>query len=49
MRGVPGKGGIFTSDLSINEFLLVEAADFDLVGLVIGSSGDLEEESESKP
>ncbi len=38
MRGTAGKGGLFTSDLSINEFLLVKAAGFDPVGLVIGSS-----------
>jgi len=38
MRGAPGKGGLFTSDLSINEFLLVKAAGFDPVGLVICSS-----------
>jgi uncharacterized protein YbjQ (UPF0145 family) len=30
--------GLFTSDLSINEFLLVREAGFDPVGLVIGSS-----------
>ena len=39
MRTEPGKrGGLFTSDLSINEFLLVKAAGFDPVGLVVGSS-----------
>jgi uncharacterized protein YbjQ (UPF0145 family) len=31
-------GGFFTSDLSVNEFLLVKAAGFDPLGLVIGSS-----------
>ena len=30
--------GLFTSDLSVNEFLLVKQAGFDPVGLVIGSS-----------
>ena len=30
--------GLFTSDLSINEFLLVKEAGFDPVGLVVGSS-----------
>lgn len=30
--------GLFTSDLSINEFLLVREAGFDPVGLVVGSS-----------
>jgi uncharacterized protein YbjQ (UPF0145 family) len=34
MRG----GGFFTSDLSVNEFLLVKHAGFDPLGLVIGSS-----------
>src|SRR5437764_11579380 len=31
-------GGFFTSDLSVNEFLLVKEAGFDPLGLVIGSS-----------
>src|SRR5512135_1842127 len=30
--------GLFTSDLSVNEFLLVREAGFDPVGLVVGSS-----------
>jgi len=30
--------GLFTSDLSVNEFLLVKAAGFDPVGMVVGSS-----------
>lgn len=35
----PGqKGGIFTSDLSVNEFLLVKEAGFRPLGLVLGSS-----------
>jgi uncharacterized protein YbjQ (UPF0145 family) len=38
-----GRGGgqvkpIFTSDLSVNEFLLVKEAGFEVVGLVMGSS-----------
>jgi uncharacterized protein YbjQ (UPF0145 family) len=32
------KSGFFTSDLSVNEFLLVKQAGFDPLGLVIGSS-----------
>jgi uncharacterized protein YbjQ (UPF0145 family) len=31
-------GGLFTSDLSVNEYLLVTQAGFDPVGLVVGSS-----------
>jgi len=38
MRGGAGKAALFTSDLSINEFLLVKEAGFDPVGLVMGSS-----------
>src|SRR5437763_6620212 len=38
MRGGDGKKSLFTSDLSINEFLLVREAGFDPVGLVMGSS-----------
>jgi uncharacterized protein YbjQ (UPF0145 family) len=38
MRGGAGKAGLFTSDLSVNEFLLVREAGFDPVGLVMGSS-----------
>jgi uncharacterized protein YbjQ (UPF0145 family) len=38
MRGGAGKRGLFTSDLSINEFLLVREAGFDPLGLVMGSS-----------
>jgi uncharacterized protein YbjQ (UPF0145 family) len=33
-----GKAGLFTSDLSVNEFLLVKEAGFDPKGLVFGSS-----------
>jgi uncharacterized protein YbjQ (UPF0145 family) len=38
MRGGEGKRALFTSDLSVNEFLLVRAAGFDPLGLVLGSS-----------
>jgi len=47
LEGVPESGverleqnrqGLFTSDLSVNEFLLVKEAGFDPVGLVVGSS-----------
>ena len=38
MRGTGGRRGLFTSDLSVNEFLLVKEAGFDPVGLVLGSS-----------
>ena len=47
MEGVPEhgreriqqlRGGLFTSDLSVNEFLLVKEAGFDPLGLVVGSS-----------
>ena len=47
LEGVPDVGrarleqnkrGLFTSDLSVNEFLLVEDAGFDPLGLVVGSS-----------
>ncbi len=38
MRGGAGKPFLFTSDLSVNEFLLVRRAGFDPLGLVIGSS-----------
>ena len=38
MRADSGHRGLFTSDLSINEFLLVKEAGFDPVGLVVGSS-----------
>jgi uncharacterized protein YbjQ (UPF0145 family) len=47
LEGVPEAGrarleqnrqGLFTSDLSVNEFLLVKDAGFDPLGLVIGSS-----------
>jgi uncharacterized protein YbjQ (UPF0145 family) len=37
-RGGDGKRPLFTSDLSVNEFLLVREAGFDAVGLVMGSS-----------
>ncbi len=38
MRGDATHRGLFTSDLSVNEFLLTREAGFDPVGLVIGSS-----------
>ena len=47
LEGVPEAGrtrleqnrrGLFTSDLSVNEFLLVREAGFDPLGLVVGSS-----------
>jgi uncharacterized protein YbjQ (UPF0145 family) len=38
MKGEGGKPKLFTSDLSVGEFLLVKKAGFDPLGLVIGSS-----------
>ena len=38
MRGTEGKRGLFTSDLSASEFMLVREAGFDPIGLVMGSS-----------
>ena len=38
MKGQNGKAPFFTSDLSVNEFLLVKEAGFDPVGMVVGSS-----------
>jgi uncharacterized protein YbjQ (UPF0145 family) len=38
MRGTADRPAFFTSDLSIDEFLLVEQAGFDALGLVLGSS-----------
>lgn len=38
MRNDATHQGLFTSDLSVNEFLLVREAGFDAVGLVVGSS-----------
>jgi uncharacterized protein YbjQ (UPF0145 family) len=37
-RLAQNRGGLYTSDLSVNEFLLVKQAGFDPVGLVVGSS-----------
>ncbi len=37
-RLAQNKGGLFTSDLSVNEFLLVKQAGFDPLGMVVGSS-----------
>jgi uncharacterized protein YbjQ (UPF0145 family) len=38
MKAGGGQKALFTSDLSVNEFLLVKRAGFDPLGLVIGSS-----------
>src|SRR5436305_11119973 len=38
MRGDATRRGLFTSDLSVNEFLLVRESGFDPIGLVVGSS-----------
>lgn len=38
MRGAGDKPKLFTSDLSVNEFLLVKQAGFEPLGLVMGSS-----------
>ena len=38
MKPGAGQKGLFTSDLSVNEFLLVKEAGFDPLGLVVGSS-----------
>jgi uncharacterized protein YbjQ (UPF0145 family) len=38
MRPSEGQGGLFTSDLSVNEFLLVRETGFEPLGLVLGSS-----------
>src|SRR3954447_6851370 len=38
MRQGMGRKGLFTSDLSVNEFLLVKEAGFQPLGLVMGSS-----------
>jgi uncharacterized protein YbjQ (UPF0145 family) len=38
MRSDATHRGLFTSDLSVNEFLLVREAGFDPIGLVVGSS-----------
>ena len=38
MRGESGHPRLFTSDLSVNEFLLVKEAGFDPLGLVVGCS-----------
>ncbi len=37
-EGAQGRRKLFTSDLSVNEFLLVKEAGFDPVGLVVGTS-----------
>jgi len=38
MRGGEGRKSLFTSDLTVSEFLLVKEAGFDPLGLVIGTS-----------
>src|SRR6476619_3671476 len=38
MKGEGGKPKLFTSDLSVDEFMLVRKAGFEPLGLVIGSS-----------
>lgn len=38
MRGQGKERGLFTSDLSVNEFLLIEQAGFRAAGMVVGSS-----------
>jgi uncharacterized protein YbjQ (UPF0145 family) len=38
LRGDDGRGALFTSDLSVNEFLVVKQSGFDPLGLVVGSS-----------
>jgi uncharacterized protein YbjQ (UPF0145 family) len=38
MKGGGGHPGFFTSDLSVNEFLLVRQAGFEPLGMVVGSS-----------
>jgi uncharacterized protein YbjQ (UPF0145 family) len=38
LEGGPGQEPLFTSDLSVNEFFLVEESGFEPLGLVVGSS-----------
>jgi len=38
MRGQGGKRKLFTSDLSVNEFLLLKDSGFEAAGMVVGSS-----------
>ncbi|MGH2344568.1 MAG: heavy metal-binding domain-containing protein, partial [Chloroflexota bacterium] len=38
MAGSGGRPAFFTSDLSVNEFLLVRQAGFEPLGMVVGSS-----------
>jgi len=38
LEGGDGQAPMFTSDLSVNEFLLIEDCDFEPLGLVVGSS-----------
>ncbi len=37
LRDTSRRGGIFTSDFSVNEFLMVGEAGFEPLGLVVGS------------
>jgi uncharacterized protein YbjQ (UPF0145 family) len=38
LEGTPDRPGLFTSDLSVSEFLLIEESGFEPLGLVVGSS-----------
>lgn len=38
LRNADHPGGVFTSDLTVNEFLLVREAGFEPIGMVVGSS-----------
>jgi uncharacterized protein YbjQ (UPF0145 family) len=38
LEGGPDQGALFTSDLSVNEFFLVEESGFEPLGLVVGTS-----------
>ena len=38
LRGDGGKKGLFTSDLTVNEFLLVKQLGFEPLGMVVGCS-----------
>src|SRR5438132_12485656 len=38
LEGRDGRASMFTSDLSVNEFLLIEDVNFEPLGLVVGSS-----------
>ena len=49
MRSDATHKGLFTSDLSVNEFLLVKEAGFDPLGLVVGSSASTTSAGRSPP